>query len=168
MTKSEEMIRARAAAARNIKSVAGNNMIFTKIPPKFKPRFNVASCYIEFEGKILLLFRESHKLEGNKWGMPAGKIRRGESEKEAVIREIKEETGLEVLPEKLNYCRKVYVRYLDYDFIYHIFFYKLDSETQIKIDPAEHKEYAWVTPQEALKMKLVKDQDIGIKMHYGI
>lgn len=128
----------------------------------------MVSCYIEFEGKILLLFRESHKLEGNKWGMPAGKIHSGESEQEAVIREIKEETGLGVAPEKLNYCRKVYVRYPDYDFIYHIFSFQLELQAQIKINPREHREYAWVTPQEALGMQLVADLDGCIKMHYEI
>ncbi|TSC53137.1 MAG: pyrophosphohydrolase [Parcubacteria group bacterium LiPW_72] len=143
-------------------------MIFLKTPPNFKPRFKVASCYVEFKGKILLLFRNSHKLEGNKWGVPAGKIHLGETEQEAMVREIKEETGLEILPEKLDYFHKVYVRYPDYDFVYHIFFLKLDSEPMIKINPREHKEHAWVMPQDALNMKLVSDLDGCIKMYYGV
>lgn len=145
-----------------------SSMIYTTSPLNFRPRFNVVSCYVEHNGKILLLFRNSNKSEGNRWGVPAGKIHLGESEQEAMVREIKEETGLEILPEKLDYFNKVYVRYPDYDFVYHIFFLKLDSEPIIKINPREHKEHAWVMPQDALNMKLVPDLDGCIKMYYGV
>jgi len=143
-------------------------MIYQNIPPCFKPKFNVVSCYVEFKGKILLLFRNSNKSEGNKWGVPAGKINSGENEEEAIVRELKEETGLEILPEKLHYFNKVYVRYPDYDFVYHIFYFHLDSKLPIKINLREHQGHTWVTPQDALAMKLVPDLDSCIRMYYGV
>ncbi|MBI5804597.1 NUDIX domain-containing protein [candidate division TA06 bacterium] len=44
------------------------------------------------EGKILLI----HRKDTNRWGMPAGSVELGESVTEALKREVKEETGLNV------------------------------------------------------------------------
>lgn len=71
-------------------------MIYKNIPKRFNPRFEIVSCYVEYDGKILLLHRHAHKLEGNRWGVPAGKIASGESELDAMVREIEEETGQEL------------------------------------------------------------------------
>jgi hypothetical protein len=34
----------------------------------FNPKFEVVSCFIEVEGRILLLHRADHKPQGNTWG----------------------------------------------------------------------------------------------------
>jgi ADP-ribose pyrophosphatase YjhB (NUDIX family) len=47
------------------------------------------------EGKFLLQQRKDNSL----WALPGGKMEIGESITEAIVREIKEETGLDVVPE---------------------------------------------------------------------
>ena len=143
-------------------------MIYREIPEEFEPRFDVVSCFVEANGEVLFLHRQDNKSEGNRWGIPAGKIEEGETELEAMVREIREETGLDIPAEKIAYFNKVYVRYPEYDFVYHMLYTKLDSRPIILLDEREHKDFSWVLPQAALKMPLVLDEDACIKLFYGM
>lgn len=142
-------------------------MIYKRKPKNFSPKFEVVSCFCEFNKQFLLLHRQDHKDRGNLWGVPAGKIDPGETVLQAVQREIFEETGLKENLENIEHFIKVYVRYPDYDFIYHIFHIKLDRTFDVKIDSREHKAFTWVTPTQALEMNLVPDQDLCIKLFYS-
>lgn len=142
-------------------------MIYDIAPDVFDPVFEVVSCYVEYDGRILLLYRNKEKSEGNKWGVPAGKIDAGENEYEAIIREIREETGLEIISIQAEYFKKVFVRYPAYDFVYHMFRVELKSKRDILINLREHQAFRWVVPQEALTMNLVTDLDECIRMFYG-
>ena len=55
-------------------------------------------CYIEKENKYLMLHRTSKKKDGNKdkWIGVGGHFEKGESPEEGILREVKEETGLEL------------------------------------------------------------------------
>ena len=55
-------------------------------------------CYIEKENKYLMLHRTSKKKDGNKdkWIGVGGHFENGESPEECLLREVKEETGLEL------------------------------------------------------------------------
>lgn len=145
-------------------------MIHTTLPNEFNPRFTVVSCYIECNGKILLLLRHDSKTEGNKWGAPAGKIDGNESEQQAILREVKEETGLDIGPTQLDYLTKVYVRYPEYDFVYHMFRTRIpmEKEPRISLHANEHKDYRWVEPKDALCLDLVPGLDACIKMFYPV
>lgn len=46
----------------------------------------------------LLLIRRAHPPAAGLWSLPGGRARPAEADVEAVIRELREETGLEVLP----------------------------------------------------------------------
>lgn len=105
-------------------------MIYKNSPKIFNPRFEIVSCFMEYKGKILLLHRHKTKSEVNKWGLPAGKIDKGETESQAMIRETKEETGLKIIPSRLQYLAKVYVKYPEYHFIYHMFHLRLDKKNR--------------------------------------
>jgi len=141
-------------------------MIYKNVPKNFRLKFSVVSCYVEHDGEILLLHRHDHKSEGGRWGVPAGKIDQGENELEAMIREIKEETGQKVSAEELEYLSKVYVKYPEYHFVYHMFRVKLDKKADIILSSSEHKDYKWVAPQGALNLALVRELDRCLKMSY--
>lgn len=46
----------------------------------------------------LLLIRRAHDPGSGQWSLPGGRVEPGETDKEAVVRELSEETGLDVIP----------------------------------------------------------------------
>lgn len=141
-------------------------MIYKERPQNFSSKFDVISCFVEHDGEILLLHRQDHKPEGNTWGVPAGKVDVGESILEAMAREIREETGLVLPSSQLSYFRKVFVKYPEYDFIYHIYHTKLDQRQKVAINHTEHKDFRWISPENALNISLIQDLDACIKLFY--
>ena len=143
-------------------------MIFRTKPKGFNSRFDIVSCFCEANGEILLLHRNSSKPQGLTWGVPAGKVDDGEDISKAILREILEETGIRLDLKKLKYFDKVFVRYPDYDFVYHIFYTKFTKKPKVSINGSEHDNFKWVRPKEALKMPLIQDLDACIRLFYEI
>ncbi|HLF26367.1 MAG TPA: NUDIX domain-containing protein [Anaerolineae bacterium] len=61
--------------------------------------FSIGAFAIIFDeqGRVLLC----HRRDRDMWNLPGGGVERGELPTEAVVREVKEETGLEVIVERL-------------------------------------------------------------------
>ncbi|MBI2623249.1 MAG: NUDIX domain-containing protein [Candidatus Liptonbacteria bacterium] len=142
-------------------------MIFTEKPEGFSPQVEAAGCFVECGGNILLLHRQDHRSEGDRWGLPSGKLEQGESPLEAIVREIKEETGYHAKENELSFFRTVYVQYPAHGAIYHMYRLKLAAQPPISIDPEEHKAFQWVTPGAALRKRGMQDLDSCIKLLYG-
>ncbi len=137
---------------------------------QFKPRLEIATLYIEYQDQILLLHRQNHRPEGNAWGIPGGKVEKGETPLQAVIRETREETGFQ-FPEKS--IEKVETLFIEYDathhITYHMFRVKLEGDpSAVKINFEEHKGFTWITPKDALKLNLMKEEDTCFKLTYGL
>ena len=142
-------------------------MITKEKPLDFNKQFDVVGCFVEHNGKFLLLRRHSHKRSGDKWGLPAGKMDDGETISQAMLREIEEETGLKIPEVSVVHFDSLYVRDGSLDIKWHMFGTRLDAKPTIKLSPHEHSEYRWVTPEEALEMDLIHDQAESIRLFYG-
>lgn len=129
-------------------------LIFTTKPTDFHSRVEVSACYCEYDNKILLLHRASHKPQGGTWGVPAGKLEAGETALEAVIRETLEEVGIKLSSERLQDLGTIFVRYPHLDFTYHMFYQKFSNLPQVHLSE-EHIAYQWTTFEEALVMPLI-------------
>lgn len=56
----------------------------------------VAACaLVDADGRVLLAQRPAHKQLGGLWEFPGGKVEPGETPEETVVRELKEELGIE-------------------------------------------------------------------------
>lgn len=134
--------------------------VYVEPPQEFSPKMEVAGCFCEYEGKVLFLLRNAEKPQGNTWCVPGGKLEKGESPIEAVIREVQEETGILLPKESLNYCRKVFVRFPKSEFILHLFRIHLaDLPEELELAGQEHSSYRWVTYEEALQLPLIPGGD---------
>lgn len=143
-------------------------MLYLEKPKYFDDSLEVAGCVIKCHGKILFLHRQDHKPQGNTWDMPAGKVKKGENVVQGLIREIKEESGLEFKAEDLKFFKTVFVKYPDLDFVYHIFSTELKEQPEVKIDLDSHKDFIWVTPEEALQMTLIPDEDTCVRLYFNL
>jgi len=143
-------------------------VIYLKPTAQFKPRVEIAAVYIEHNENILLLHRQNNKSQGNKWGIPGGKVEKNETPLQAAIREVKEETGYDISKQPIEEIGTVYVEYNDNDhFVYHMFRTQLiDDPEAVKINFKEHKGFTWVTPADGLKMDLLQDEDPCVRLAY--
>lgn len=123
----------------------------------------VCSALIE-NNKGAILLGKSPKWN-NKWVFPGGHIEPGEKIKEAVVREAKEEVGIDVEPQDwFNSGELINSKdfYRPAHFLYFDIWCKTIGEN-IKIDNREISEYIWVDPQKALDMDLAESYDKVIK-----
>ena len=144
-------------------------MIFDEKPADFIPDIEVVGCLVEHNGKILLLHRHNNKSQGGKWGTPAGKIDlKDNNKKTAMLRELKEETGLSLKEKDLIFHKTFFVVYPDKKYLYHYHKVSLKEKLDIVIENKEHQAFAWVTIEEALNMPLVAHEDYCLKHIYKI
>ena len=116
------------------------------------PHPTVGALIFNPEGKMLLV--QSHKFH-DKWVVPGGHIEVGEKMTDAVIREAKEETGLDVYDPQFIFFQEFIQDesfWKNMHFIFFDFALKTDSSDVVLNDEAEA--YAWVTLEEALTMNV--------------
>lgn len=143
-------------------------MISTQISQYSQPKLEVVSCYVEHNRKFLLLQRHKEHECSLQWGLPAGKKDGKETNEQAIIREIKEETGLTLKEQQLSYREVLFVSHLGREFLYHVFHVSLSKKPLIRINPPEHKQFGWFSAQQALGKNLIPDLDTCIKRHYEL
>ncbi len=143
-------------------------MLYTRKPKNFVPDFEAVCCYCFSDGKILLLKRQSSKYQGLHWGPPAGKVNSNEPITDAIIREIREETGLSINQIKIKYITCYYVRQSKMNYNYHVFITQVESKPQIILSTSEHCKYRWISPQKALQLDLFEDEDQSLMLTFNL
>ena len=122
------------------------------MPQKY-PEATVGALVVNQKGEALIV-------QSSKWAdkhtVPGGHIELGELAEDAIKREVKEETGLDVDVVKLLlvqqavypkfYCRHEHFVFMDY--------LCRTQDTTVKLDGTELQQYAWVNPRAALELDL--------------
>lgn len=124
-------------------------------------RHVVVDAIVVKNQKSLLIRRAPHLINGSKWAIPGGFLNRGETLEQAVIRELKEETGLEGKitklfkiidsPKRKNEDRQNVA-----------FIYEVKAEGELKFNKEEVSEAKWFDVSN-----LPKEQDFAFD-HYKI
>ena len=129
----------------------------------FNKKFEVVSLFTIYNRKILLLKRQKNKPQEKTWGPPAGKVDNGENLEQAICRETFEETSIKIETDQITKYKKCYyVRHDDVDFVFYVYAIELNRKPEIILRPAEHSEHSWFTPQEALGIDLVQNEETPI------
>ena len=117
------------------------------------PEPTVGGLIVNGEGKILLT--KSHKWF-DKYTLPGGHIEVGETMREAVAREVKEETGLNVEVEEFLLMQEAIFTEEFWKRKHFIFFDFLckSRDQQVKLDGRELQEYVWAYPGAAFRLNL--------------
>lgn len=144
--------------------------MISKTPQKdFNKKVDVVVCYLMHDDKFLVLHRQDHKPQGNTWCVPGGKVDSDDVDAtHALSREISEEIGITINPQDFTFFETYYVKYPEYDFVYHAYSYKLKELPVLNVASHEHKDHKWVTPEEALKLDLIPGEDVCIKDFFKI
>lgn len=138
--------------------------VFLQAPEDFRFQLEVSACYLCLNHKYLFLQAEQGKLDGGLWGIPCGKLEKGESKEEAVLREVFEETGISLAREGLKAVGKLYVRRPGCDFIFHMFEAFLTTLPTITLSK-EHTAFQWLTSDQAFSLPLMPGEDQAL-LHY--
>ena len=117
---------------------------------------------------ILILRRANYmKKYGDKWGFPGGSIdKKDKDSKTAIIRELKEETGIELSWDEENkYLKKFDTIKNDDNSISEYFIVNLESKPNIKIS-REHSKYEWFNLSNNSNYKWMPDVFQLIQKYY--
>ena len=134
-------------------------------PIDFKVLAEIAACYIEINGKILLLQQGLKKQETGAWGVPAGKIESHETPNQAASRELMEETGIRAeAASQFQSLGCLYIRKPGFDYVFHLFQVKLEKVPPVCLSH-EHQSYQWIDLQHLNNIQLMLGAKEAIE-HY--
>lgn len=108
-------------------------------------------CYIEDHHRFLMLYRnkKKHDLNGGKWIGIGGHLEKGETKEQALIREVKEETGLVLT--KYEYRGEILFKNNDFKEI--MYLYK-GLEFHGELIDCDEGELKWVNIDDVMSLNL--------------
>lgn len=110
----------------------------------------VVGCFLEYEGRFVLLHRHTKKPDGGMWGLPSGKVDPGESDDMAILRELEEETGYKATISELQHLGEYeFTTPSQGTFKYVTYKIVLKDSHDVMLEEGAHTDHVWVSPQEA-------------------
>jgi A/G-specific adenine glycosylase len=131
------------SSACKARSLGRENSLPVKAPKKKIPHRDIAAALIRRRGRILIDRRKPQGLLGGLWELPGGKVEPGETPAQAVVREVREEVGLEV--EVLEHLTSVDHAYSHFRITLHVYVCKALRGRARAIQPEAVK---WIRPDQ--------------------
>ncbi len=115
----------------------------------------VVGCFIEFEGKFLLLQRSEFVDQPLTWALPAGKVESGETDLAAMMRELREETGYIARKEELEFLGVIEQDLAWGHLTFPTFRIRLVAPIEVRVNLREHCGFRWVNAHKCYAEKNV-------------
>lgn len=131
----------------------------------------VGALIFNNEGKVLLALRgPKAKNEQGKWEIPGGGVEYGETLKQTIIRETKEELGVDIEVVALLQVADHIIPDERQHWVSPTFFCKIISGEPTIMEPEKCDRIGWFTLEEAVKLPLsnVTQQDIALLQELGV
>lgn len=123
------------------------------------PPIVVVSCFLRQENKILVLQRARKDQQHKLWGIPGGKLDKGESPLEGLVRELQEETTIVAQPDSFQLLGTAISRTpSDGQYGLYIYYGFAPQDIDIQINTDEHYAFQWVTIEEFQALDLLTAQ----------
>ena len=103
----------------------------------------VAAALVDVDGRVLIGRRPEGKSLAGLWEFPGGKVEAGETPEAALIRELREELGIEARRDCLAASVFASHAYADHHLLMPLF---LLRRWEGRVERREHAELAWVKP----------------------
>jgi len=142
------------------------SIFFKNKPEDFKGSLQVVTCFMEFEGSLLLLKRSSHCLAPHQWAIPGGKVEREETLNEALERELNEELMICIDWELTQLINYFYVRHSLTDYKLYLYQWRMCSLPHIQLNPNEHEDVMWCPKDQIHEVDLIEGQLEAFKFVY--
>ena len=129
--------------------------VFDQKPEDFFADVEVGACYLEHEGRVLLLQNSHQKNEAGKWGLPAGKKEENECTKTCAKRELMEETGIGIDSiDALTTLAVLYYRKPSVQYLFHIYKIEISAIPSLTLSD-EHQDYIWASKEDLQTLPLM-------------
>lgn len=100
--------------------------------------------------------RIGYRIQPGTWGIPAGKVEAGETPLQAAIRETREEVGIDLTPENIEYHGDLYVSTVDaspLNIKFSIYAIYMSHRPEVTLE-AGQEGFCWLSLENALKLPL--------------
>ncbi len=113
----------------------------------------VAVALINRQGEVLLAQRPEGKMLAGKYEFPGGKMEAGESPEAALVRELREELGIEVSADDLEPFTFLSHPYPEFHLLMPVY---LCTRWEGEPQALEHTALAWVTPERMQTLPMIE------------
>ncbi len=113
----------------------------------------VVGVFLEHKDTFALLLRSAHKRDGGTWGLPSGQVEDDETDEEAALRELFEETGYQGVASQLEHLGNFeFTTSSGEPSVYATYRLRLSAPHDIVLEDNAHDQAIWVTIEEADSM----------------
>ena len=127
-----------------------------------KQKVRATACAVIEKDNQVLIVKRNHEPFNGYWTLPGGHIDFGETAEQAVIREVKEETGLSFIPKFITYREEIYK---DINWHGEVLVFHGKAEGKEEIDGKEIIDIKWVDIDEAINMKLAFEHEKTLELY---
>jgi mutator protein MutT len=124
-----------------------------------EPLIVAAGVIYRADGLILLARRRPGKMFGGMWEFPGGKIEPGEALEDCLVRELREEFGVETIVER----HLVTNTFMDDELPIELHTYIVRHLSGVFV-PTDHDAITWVTPSELASFNLTNADRLAAEM----